>query len=74
MILIREGVTRQDDQLPPRMREAVPTGPASGHQISEAMLDEMLDEYYNLRGWDTRGIPTPETLERLGLLEMVTLA
>ncbi len=72
MILVREGITRQDDRLPSRMREAVPNGPAAGHFISDSMLDEMLDEYYALRGWDTNGVPTPQTLERLGLLEMLT--
>ena len=30
-------------------------------------LDEMLPEYYELRGWDTSGVPTAETLGRLGL-------
>ncbi len=27
----------------------------------------MLDEYYALYGWDNEGVPTQETLERLGL-------
>ena len=27
----------------------------------------MLDEYYALRGWSKDGVPTPETLRRLGL-------
>ncbi len=27
----------------------------------------MLDEYYRLHGWDENGVPTPETLERLGI-------
>jgi aldehyde:ferredoxin oxidoreductase len=30
-------------------------------------LDAMLDRYYRLRGWDTHGIPTLATLQRLGL-------
>jgi aldehyde:ferredoxin oxidoreductase len=34
------------------------------------MLNQMLDDYYALRGWDTNGVPKPETLERLGLLEL----
>lgn len=72
MILVREGITRKDDRLPPRMKETVPNGPAAGHYISDAMLDEMLDEYYTLRGWDSHGVPKPETLERLGLMEMLT--
>jgi len=32
---------------------------------------QMLDYYYEQRGWDENGIPTPETLERMGLDELV---
>jgi len=35
---------------------------------SQAYLDQMLDEYYELHGWDKEtGLPRYETLERLGL-------
>jgi aldehyde:ferredoxin oxidoreductase len=30
-------------------------------------LGRMLDDYYRLRGWDADGVPTSDTLERLGL-------
>jgi aldehyde:ferredoxin oxidoreductase len=30
-------------------------------------LDPLLSEYYRLRGWDGDGVPTPETLRRLGI-------
>jgi len=70
LILVREGVTRQDDSLPPRMREAVPNGPVAGRFISDEMLDQMLDEYYAVRGWDSQGKPLPETLQKLGLAEI----
>jgi len=71
LILVREGIERSDDSLPPRMREAVPGGPATGHFISYEMLNSMLDEYYALRGWDPTGKPTPETLEKLELVEVL---
>ena len=29
--------------------------------------DTILDDYYELRGWDRNGIPTRERLEALGL-------
>jgi aldehyde:ferredoxin oxidoreductase len=32
----------------------------SGHP-----LHQLLPRYYRLRGWDTRGVPTTRTLERL---------
>lgn len=28
---------------------------------------KLLDEYYNYKGWDSRGVPKKETLEKLGL-------
>jgi aldehyde:ferredoxin oxidoreductase len=31
----------------------------------------MLDEYYSLRKWSKKGIPTEEKLVELGLLEIV---
>lgn len=30
-------------------------------------VKSLLDEYYSLRGWDKNGIPTQDTLTRLGL-------
>ncbi len=71
-ILVREGISRADDRLPPRMSEPLPDGPAAGHAISQGMLNTMLDEYYDLRGWDRQGVPRPETLERLGLLPILS--
>jgi len=62
---IEAGFTAADDNLPERLlKDAAKTGPAEGHVNR---LDEMLPEYYELRGWDTSGVPTAETLSRLGL-------
>jgi len=59
------GLTGKDDTLPPRLlKEAAKTGPAKGLVNG---LDKMLPEYYQVRGWDTSGIPTGETRQRLGL-------
>lgn len=74
MILVREGIDRRDDTLPPRMKEPLPDGPAAGHAISDEMLDTMLDDYYAVRGWDERGRPRPETLQRLELQATLELA
>jgi aldehyde:ferredoxin oxidoreductase len=32
-----------------------------------ARLEEMLDRYYAVRGWDAAGVPLPATLAELGL-------
>ncbi len=59
------GFTAADDKLPERlMKDAAKTGPAEGLVSG---LDKMLPEYYELRGWTNEGVPTNETLSRLGL-------
>ncbi len=59
------GFTAADDKLPERLvKDAAKTGPAEG---LTNQLDVMLPEYYQLRGWTPDGVPTNETLNRLGL-------
>ena len=65
---VREGFTRKDDTLPPRMlKEALPSGKGKGHRITKVDFEKMLDEYYSLRGWTKDGIPTLEKLKELRL-------
>ena len=62
---IDAGLTKADDTLPPRfLKEPMPEGPFKG---CVCKLDEMLRDYYNLRGWDDSGVPTPEKRAQLGL-------
>jgi aldehyde:ferredoxin oxidoreductase len=59
------GFTAKDDDLPPRLKtEPAKTGPAKG-KVNQ--VDKMRPEYYQARGWDQNGVPTKETLKRLGL-------
>jgi aldehyde:ferredoxin oxidoreductase len=59
------GLTKADDTLPKRLLETpAPSGTAKG-KVNE--LDKMLPEYYQHRGWNEDGVPTAETLNRLGL-------
>ncbi len=62
----RLGVTRADDQIPKRLTDdPAPLGPPKGQVVE---LDQMLDEYYERRGWDAQtGLPTEKTLRKLGL-------
>jgi aldehyde:ferredoxin oxidoreductase len=65
---IREGFSRKDDTLPPRlMTEPIKAGASAGQLINQADLDTMLDEYYAARGWDKNGVPTAAKLKELGL-------
>ncbi len=67
---VREGFGAKDDTLPARLlKEPMPEGPAKGHVVR---LEEMLKEYYSLRGWGEDGVPRPEKLTELGLEEFVS--
>jgi aldehyde:ferredoxin oxidoreductase len=45
----------------------MPEGPGRGQVVN---LDKMLDEYYELRGWDRRGIPRRDKLLELDLADV----
>jgi len=66
MFNAREGFGRKDDSFPKRIREEpLPEGPSSGTVFEE---EEMLDDYYAVRGWDKKtGIPTQQKLKELDL-------
>jgi aldehyde:ferredoxin oxidoreductase len=65
----REGFGRKDDVLPDRlMNEPITEGLSKGQRVSPEDLNRMLDEYYQVRGWDlATGTPTRAKLVELGL-------
>lgn len=68
---LREGFRKKDDTLPFRsLFEPMPNGPAKGNTVP---LEEMLSEYYFLRGWNQMGIPKEETMQILKLEEFIDL-
>jgi aldehyde:ferredoxin oxidoreductase len=68
LIINREGRFRKDDMIPERFRtEEMPEGQAKGHVVSDKIYNTMLDEYYEVRGWDMDGRPTKERLHELNL-------
>jgi len=60
---LREGIDRHSDTLPSRLLEES----LSRHQRGGVPLREMLPTYYQLRGWDTHGVPRAKTIRRLGI-------
>ncbi len=62
---VKAGFTKADDTLPKRMLTERARGGAGKGWVTE--LDKMLPEYYEIRGWDSDGLPTAQTLQRLGL-------
>ncbi len=68
LFLMRAGFDRRQDSLPARFTDIpMPDGPAQGVVCH---LDEMLEQYYRIRGWSHDGLPTEEKLNDLGLDRM----
>jgi len=66
---LHTNMSREDDFPPRRFREEeVKSGPYKGFKIEENKYNEMLDEFYELWGWDKKtGMQTRTGLETLGL-------
>ena len=65
---IREGLTRKDDSLPPRvMKDPIPSGVSKGSHVTQEELDILLDGYYDARGWTKEGVPKKAKISELGL-------
>lgn len=67
---IREGLTRADDTVPPRvMNDPIPSGVSKGAHVTKEDVDILLDGYYEARGWTQQGVPKAEKLKDVGLSE-----
>ena len=54
------------------MEQALPTGPAKGEKFAKKELDKMVDEYYELRGWDKKtGLHLEGKLKKLGMADVL---
>ena len=62
---MREGLTRDMDTLPKRFfSEPLKEGPNRNRVVE---LDQLMDEYYMVRGWNEAGVPKDTKLKELGL-------
>lgn len=57
------GISRKDDTLPLRFLTLKREG--EGVIVNLPPLGRMLSEYYEIRGWDELGVPTPERIDKL---------
>ena len=67
MFNLRAGLTKADDSLPERILKGAILGDDNPAKGRVAKLDQMLPEYYSLRGWDVDGLPEDDKLVELGL-------
>jgi len=73
-INLRVGIRRKDDTLPERFfREPIPTGPAKGRKVDKKRFEQLVDKYYELRGWDKKtGFITEEKLRELRMDDVLS--
>jgi len=65
------GLKKEDERPSPRYGSIPVDGPAQGKNIM-AKWDWMVENYYRLMGWDPQtGKPLPETLQKLGLADLI---
>ena len=63
---LREGLTRDDDALPPRLSLSHVSRTLNEKPVDPKVLDEMLGVYYGMMGWDPRtGEPSAAKLHEL---------
>jgi len=67
MFNVGAGFSRLDDKLPGRCFEPIQGKNSENAVMTHEQFDTMLDEYYEIRGWDVNGIPREETLRELGI-------
>ncbi|WP_028575537.1 aldehyde ferredoxin oxidoreductase family protein [Desulfonatronovibrio hydrogenovorans] len=65
---IREGMDTSDEKLPRRfVEEPLKSGPYKGHRISQKDMKYLIQDYYKIRGWDEKGLPARDILEKTGV-------
>ncbi len=64
---LREGFSAADDRLPKRMAEPRRGGNLQGIAVDPARLTEIQKLYYQMLGWDERGVPTRARLAELDI-------
>lgn len=64
LLNIRDGYNAKTDELPKKMFNSAKEGFRAGKVIP---FKELMEDYYQLRGWNENGEPTKETLARLKL-------
>ena len=74
LINTREGMRREHDRLPKRLLKEAIEHKGQVYKIDEREMEQMLDAYYEFRGYDEEGVPREETLNKLGITKLIETA
>jgi len=67
LINTRLGMSRKDDAIPYKVHSCpIQAGTTAGKVVNKEDFERLLDLYYEKRGWDRNGIPSPETAAAAG--------
>ncbi|MBR6799523.1 MAG: aldehyde ferredoxin oxidoreductase, partial [Firmicutes bacterium] len=62
----REGFNRAHDTVPKRViKDALKSGPAAGQVIPPEAFEDMLDQYYEVMGWNKDGTMPEELIQSI---------
>lgn len=64
---LREGIDASQDRLPERFFEPLENGPLAGQRIDKEEFERAELLYYDMMGWNERGVPKESKLYELGL-------
>ncbi len=62
---VRSGIRRKDDSVPEILFQRTPPPPLQ--KLDHGRFNEWIDRFYEIKGYNSEGIPTKETLDKLGL-------
>ncbi len=69
LVNIKFGLKKDEERIPDRFYEATDEGGHAGEAPEN--LKPYLEKYYEIRGWNENGVPTEETIRRLGLNSII---
>ncbi|MBW1803104.1 MAG: aldehyde ferredoxin oxidoreductase, partial [Deltaproteobacteria bacterium] len=67
MFNIKAGLTEDDDTLPERFISEPIIVEGKDRVISKSVMERLRKDYYEVRGWDSKGLPEPKLIKSLNI-------
>ena len=64
---IKAGQTEDDDTLPDRFNSEPIVVEGKERVIPKSVMERLRKDYYEVRGWDSRGLPEPKLIKSLNI-------